>query len=151
MVIAIGCDHAGLALKKEIINWLKSEDYEVVDCGTFSEESVDYPDIAYEVAGQVLSRGCTGILICGTGIGISIAANKIDGIRAAVCENEFTARMARQHNDANILAVGARVVGTGLALEIVKTFLNTDFEAGRHARRIEKIHWLEKNAERGVN
>jgi len=81
----------------------------------------------------------------------SIAANKIDGIRAAVCENEFTARMARQHNDANILAVGARVVGTGLALEIVKTFLNTDFEAGRHARRIEKIHWLEKNAERGVN
>ena len=151
MEIIIGCDHAGLILKQEIITWLKTEGYEVVDCGTFSEESVDYPDIAHEVAGQVLNRGCTGILICGTGIGISIAANKIDGIRAAVCENEFTARMARQHNDANILAVGARVVGTGLALEIVKTFLNTDFEAGRHARRIEKIHWLEKNAERGVN
>ncbi|MDD3853255.1 MAG: ribose 5-phosphate isomerase B [Syntrophomonadaceae bacterium] len=151
MVIIIGCDHAGLGLKQEITNWLKSEGHEVVDCGTFSEESVDYPDIAYEVAGQVLSRGCTGILICGTGIGISIAANKINGIRAAVCENEFTARLARQHNDANILAVGARVVGTGLALEIVKTFLYTDFEAGRHARRVEKIHLLENNAKRGAN
>ncbi|MGI5879651.1 MAG: ribose 5-phosphate isomerase B [Syntrophomonadaceae bacterium] len=145
MEIIIGCDHAGLILKQEIITWLKNEGYEVVDCGTFSEESVDYPDIAREVAGQVLSRGCNGILICGTGIGISIAANKINGIRAAVCENEFTARLARQHNNANILAIGSRVIGAGMALEIVKSFLNTSFEAGRHARRVEKIHLLEKN------
>ncbi len=151
MKIAIGCDHAGVQLKKAIIEYLQEDAYEIVDCGTFSEESVDYPDIAELVAGEVLRNNNTqGILICGTGIGISIAANKINGIRAALCHNSFCARLAREHNDANILAIGARITGVDLARDIIKTFLKSNFQAGRHLRRVEKINRLEqKSCERG--
>ncbi|HZJ84798.1 MAG TPA: ribose 5-phosphate isomerase B [Syntrophomonadaceae bacterium] len=149
MKIAIGSDHAGVALKEEIIAMLTEAGYEIVNCGTNSLESVDYPDIAEKVAHEVLSQKILGIIICGTGIGISIAANKIIGIRAALCQNIFTARLAREHNDANILAIGARVTGPGLALEIVNTFLKTDFAAGRHHKRVEKIKGIESNQGRG--
>jgi len=142
--VAIGSDHAGFELKTAIIKVLADENYQVMDCGTFSEESVDYPDIAENVAAAVLTHKIKGIIICGTGIGISIAANKIPGIRAALCYNLDSARLARQHNDANIVAVGARMLEQDLAIEIVKTFLATGFEAGRHQRRIEKIMELEK-------
>lgn len=122
----------------------------MLDCGTYTEASCDYPDIAETVAGQVLSKKIPGILVCGTGIGISIAANKIKGIRAALCHEAFTARMAREHNDANIVVIGARITGAGLAEEIVKTFLTTGFAAGRHQRRVEKITALEnKDGEKG--
>jgi RpiB/LacA/LacB family sugar-phosphate isomerase len=141
--IAIGSDHAGVKLKKEIIEILVSEGYNTIDCGTYSEESVDYPDIAKSVAEQVIQKKILGILICGTGIGISIAANKIPGIRAALCQDQFTARLAREHNDANILAIGARITGSGLAAEIVKTFIKSSFAEGRHQRRVEKINLLE--------
>jgi RpiB/LacA/LacB family sugar-phosphate isomerase len=144
MQIIIGSDHAGVELKREIIEFLQNEGYDVLNCGTDSSESVDYPDIAQKVAEQVLKLGQPGIIICGTGIGISIAANKIAGIRAALCQNTFMARLARQHNDANILALGARVTGSGLALDIVKAFLAAEFEAGRHQRRVDKIKSLEK-------
>lgn len=142
--VAIGSDHAGFEYKREIIKNLAEENYEVLDCGTFSNESVDYPDIAEKVAQAVLAQGIIGIIICGTGVGISIAANKIPGIRAALCFNLDSARLARQHNDANIVAIGARMLDQGLAVNIVKTFLATGFEAGRHQRRIEKIMQLEK-------
>jgi RpiB/LacA/LacB family sugar-phosphate isomerase len=144
MEFVIGCDHAGYKLKNEIISTFQARGYNVIDCGTYSEDSVDYPDYAKSVADIVLEKKIPGILICGSGIGISIAANKIPGIRAALCTNEYTARLARQHNDANILAIGARITAAGFALEIVDTFIKTEFEAGRHTRRIEKIHLLEK-------
>jgi RpiB/LacA/LacB family sugar-phosphate isomerase len=148
--IAIGSDHAGIKLKEEIIRMLKDEGYQVANCGTDTADSVDYPDIAEKVARQVIDQHARGILICGTGIGVSIAANKIPGIRAALCQDIFTARLAREHNDANILTIGARVTGSGLAMEIVKTFLQTDFAAGRHLGRVEKIRTLEyKYRERG--
>lgn len=150
MKIAIGCDHAGVRLKRAIIEALQEDGHEMIDCGTFSEESVDYPDIAEFVAGEVLKNNIQGILICGTGIGISIAANKINGIRAALCQNSYCARLAREHNDANILAIGARITGVDLARDIVKTFIKNDFQAGRHLRRVEKINRLEqKSCERG--
>ncbi|MGS0765814.1 ribose 5-phosphate isomerase B [Syntrophomonas curvata] len=142
--VAIGSDHAGFDLKSVIIKTLSDANYEVLDCGTFSDESVDYPDIAENVAAAVLTHKIKGIIICGTGVGISIAANKIPGIRAALCYNRDCARLARQHNDANIVAVGARMLEQDLAVAIVKTFLATGFEAGRHQRRIEKIMELEK-------
>lgn len=142
--VAIGSDHAGFGLKSAIIKILTDENYEVLDCGTFSDESVDYPDIAEDVAAAVLNHKIKGIIICGTGVGISIAANKIPGIRAALCYNRDCARLAREHNDANIVAVGARMLEQDLAVDIVKTFLATGFEAGRHQRRIEKIMELEK-------
>lgn len=142
--IAIGSDHAGFDLKKEMIKILTEGNYEVLDCGTFSSESVDYPDIAEQVATAVLNHNIKGIIICGTGVGISIAANKISGIRAALCYNLDTARLAREHNDANIVAVGARMLEQDLAIDIVKTFLATEFEGGRHQRRVEKIMELEK-------
>ncbi|SHG93289.1 ribose-5-phosphate isomerase [Thermosyntropha lipolytica DSM 11003] len=144
MKVAIGNDHAGVMLKEEITHFLKGQGYEVINCGTDTLESVDYPDIAEKVAREVLTKGIPGILICGTGIGISIAANKIPGIRAALCNDLFTARMTRKHNDANILALGARVIGPGLAIEIVREFLNTEFEGGRHKARVEKITLIEK-------
>jgi len=144
MKLIIGCDHAGLELKNEIINALREEEYKIMDCGTFSTESMDYPDIAEEVARLVLQEKTLGFLICGTGIGVAIAANKIPGIRAAVCHNIYSARLAREHNDANILTLGARVTGGGLALEIVKSFIKAEFQAGRHLRRVEKISRLEK-------
>lgn len=144
MKLAIGCDHAGFDLKQHIIDYLQAQGHEVTDCGTFSRESVDYPDIAEQVAAEVLQKFIPGIIICGTGIGISIAANKISGIRAALCDNPYTARLAREHNDANILALGARVIGPGLAVALVETFLNTPFQAGRHQQRVEKINQIEK-------
>ncbi|MEA4925156.1 MAG: ribose 5-phosphate isomerase B [Syntrophomonadaceae bacterium] len=143
MEIAIGSDHAGVQLKKELMRVLAEEGYQPVDCGAYTEDAVDYPDIAEIVASTVLDKKIQGILVCGTGIGISIAANKIPGIRAALCHDIFAARLAREHNDANILAMGARLIGGGLAAEIVKTFINTDFSAGRHKRRVEKITALE--------
>lgn len=148
MKLAIGSDHAGYSLKNHLISCLQAEGHEPVDCGTFSADSVDYPDIALKVAESVLKEHIPGVLVCGTGIGISIAANKVPGIRAAVCQNLYTARLARQHNDANILALGSRITAPELAWEILKYFLETEFEAGRHQARIEKIFAIEKKFER---
>lgn len=145
MKIAIGCDHGAFRLKNEIIEFLNSENYEVKDFGTYSEESCDYPDIALPVAEAVVNKEYDfGILVCGTGIGIGIAANKVPGARAALCSDTFSAHATREHNNANILTMGQRVVGTGLALDIVKTFLNTEFEGERHQKRIDKISEIEK-------
>lgn len=145
MKIAIGCDHGGFELKNEIIKYLESENYEVKDFGTYSTDSCDYPDIAQPVAEAVAAKEFDfGILICGTGIGIGIAANKVPGIRAALCSDTFSAHATRQHNNANILTMGQRVVGTGLALDIVKTFLSAEFEGDRHLKRIDKITAIEK-------
>ena len=138
--IAIGNDHAGVEFKNKLIQKVRSKGYEIMNVGTDTLDSVDYPDIAKKVSGKVLDGEVNfGILICGTGIGISIAANKIKGIRAALCHNEYTAKLARLHNDANIIALGARVLGTDLGLACVETFVNTEFEGGRHAKRVEKI------------
>ena len=150
MQVAIGCDHAGLELKQEISRQLEKEGYTVFDCGSFNEKSVDYPDIAEEVAAVVLEKELNGIIICGTGIGISIAANKVPGIRAALCNDIYSARLARKHNDANIVAVGARVTGEGLAIEIVNSFLSTEFEGGRHQCRIDKITAIENKWRTGT-
>lgn len=147
--LVIGGDHAGLELKKILIEALKADNYEIIDCGTFSAESVDYPDFAEKVATVVLRHKIKGIIICGTGIGISIAANKIPGIRAALCYNLETARLAREHNDANIIALGARMLDTQLAIDIVETFLTTEFAAGRHQRRVDKIIQMEKKCLEG--
>lgn len=145
MKIAVGSDHGGFNLKQTIINYLKENGIDYKDFGCYSEDSVDYPDFAKKVA-EAVSQGeyDKGILICGTGIGISIAANKVKGIRAALCNDCFSARMAREHNDANILAMGERVVGKGLALEITKTWLESEFQGGRHQRRVNKIMEIEK-------
>ncbi|NEZ47423.1 ribose 5-phosphate isomerase B [Clostridium niameyense] len=149
MKIALGSDHAGLPLKKQIINHLKEKGIELEDFGTYSGESCDYPDYAMKVAENVAAKEYDfGILICGTGIGISIAANKVPGIRAALCSDTFSAHACRQHNNANILAIGQRVVGLGLALDIVDTFLNAKFEEGRHQKRIDKITEIEKKYNR---
>ncbi len=145
MRIAIGCDHGGLNLKNEVLDYLKTEGIEVKDFGTFTEESCDYADIALPVAEAVAAKEFDfGILICGTGIGIGIAANKVPGIRAALCSDTFSAHATREHNNANILTMGERVVGKGLAIDIVKTFLNAEFEGDRHLRRINKITEIEK-------
>ncbi len=143
--LAIGCDHGGFKLKEEIKKMLQEKNYDFKDFGTFSEESVDYPDIALEVARAVRNGSYNrGILICGTGIGINIAANKLAGIRAALCHDTFSARASREHNDANILTMGERVIGPGLAKDIVNIWLETEFTGGRHARRIQKITAIEK-------
>ena len=145
MKIAVGCDHGAFALKNEILKYLKGENYEVKDFGTYSEESCDYPDIALPVAEAVASKEYDfGILLCGTGIGVGISANKVPGIRAALCSDTFSAHATREHNNANILTMGQRVVGTGLALDIVKTFLTSKFEGDRHVRRLDKITEIEK-------
>jgi ribose 5-phosphate isomerase B len=142
--IAIGCDHRGFGLKKPIISLLQDEGYSYQDFGCHSTEPVDYPDIARKVGEAVASGNFDqGILICSTGIGMCIAANKIKGVRAALCHNVFAAQRARQHNDANILCLGGEGADTNLVLEIVKTFLSTEFEGGRHARRVNKITALE--------
>lgn len=145
MRIAIGSDHAGVMLKSEIAALLKSLNHTYEDFGTLDTRSVDYPDIAHAVAQAVADRSFDlGILICGTGIGMSIAANKTPGIRAAVCGDTFSAHASREHNDANILCLGARVVGPGLALDIVRTWLASDFsQEDRHARRVGKIRQME--------
>ena len=143
-MIAIGSDHGGFALKQEIMKHLEERKLEYIDFGTYSSDSCDYPQYGAAVGRAVADGSCErGILICGTGIGISISANKIHGVRAALCGDCFSAEMTRRHNDANIVALGARVVGPGLALKIVDTFLDTEFEGGRHARRIEQMMALE--------
>lgn len=140
-MIALGCDHGGYALMKEVIEYLEKNGLEYKNFGTYSEESCDYPVYGKAVANAVASGECEkGILICGTGIGISISANKVKGVRAALCGDCFSAQATREHNDANILAMGARVTGAGLALKIVDTFLNTPFSNDeRHIRRINQI------------
>lgn len=145
MKIAIGSDHGGFHLKEHIKQCLQSKGIEVLDFGTFTEESVDYPDIAEKV-GLAVAAGepKRGILICGTGIGISIAANKIHGIRAALCADVFSALMSREHNDANILCLGERTLGVANAEMIVDAWLNGEFQGGRHAIRTEKIMKLDK-------
>lgn len=136
-MIAIGSDHGGFAMKREIMAHLEKRGLEYKDFGAYSHESVDYPIYGEAVSRAVVSGECDrGILICGTGIGMSMAANKIHGIRAAVCGDCFSAEYTRRHNDANILCLGARVMGTGLALMILDIFLDTEFEGGNHARRI---------------
>lgn len=142
-MIAIGSDHAGYALKCEVIKHLEETGVQFIDCGC-NGESVDYPDIAEKTCAEVTSgRADKAILICGTGVGISISANKIKGIRAALCGDWYSAKYTRLHNDANVLCMGGRVIGAGLACEITDIFLNTEFEGGRHARRVEKIMNLE--------
>lgn len=144
MKVAIGSDHAGFRMKEELKGYLKTLEVEVKDFGCYSEESVDYPDIAKDVAISV-SKGeyDRGILICGTGIGMSIAANKIRGIRAAIGNELLSVRLSREHNDANILTLGARIIGIEVAKEAIKIFLETPFIGGRHQRRIDKIGEME--------
>lgn len=137
--IHIGCDHAALDLKNIIIRQLEERGLTVTDHGTYTPESCDYPDIAHDVAQAVEKENGTGILLCGTGIGMSMAANHNKGIRAALCTTELHAKFARRHNDANILCLGARMTGVELAKAIVEAFLTTGFEGGRHKRRIDKI------------
>lgn len=143
-MIAIGSDHGGYELKRGIIDYLKSKGIEYRDFGCYNKNSCDYPDIAVEVCRAVVKEECEkALLFCGTGIGISIAANKVNGIRAACCSDIFSAKFTRMHNDANVLCLGGRVVGLGLAIELVETFLTTEFEGGRHIKRIEKIAAIE--------
>ena len=143
-MIALGCDHGGYELKQEIIKYLEEKKIPYKDFGCDSTQSVDYPIYARKVGRAIQSGECEkGILICGTGLGISLAANKVKGIRAAVCSEPFTAKMARAHNNCNILAFGARVVGPELAKMIVETWLDTEFEGGRHQRRVDMIMEIE--------
>lgn len=146
MNITIGSDHGAVALKEEVKMVLKEyEDIKVTDVGTFGTTSVDYPDIAEKVCADVVSgKANRGIVLCGTGIGISIAANKIKGIRCALCNDVYSAKMSRQHNNANVLAMGGRVLGFGPAGEIVRAWVEGEFEGGRHERRINKIAALEE-------
>lgn len=144
-MIAIGADHAGFALKEEVKKHLDAQGLEYKDFGTYSTESCDYPLIAKATCEPVAAGECeVGLLFCGTGIGISIAANKVKGIRAACCSDYFSAKYTRVHNDANVLCMGGRVVGPGLAIELVDAFLSAKFEGGRHQRRIDQITDLEK-------
>jgi ribose 5-phosphate isomerase B len=143
--IAIGSDHAGFDLKSHLATWLREAGHEVLDLGTDSTASVDYPEFCAAVGRVVRDRGADlGIVLGGSGQGEQLAANKVRGVRAALCNDLYTARMARAHNDANVLSIGARVVGVGLAEEIVTLFLTTPFEGGRHARRVEQITRLEE-------
>ena len=138
--IVIGCDHAGFQLKNQVIATLKDAGYDVLDVGTYSEESCSYPAIAHELCTKIQSgERELGILICGTGIGMSLCANKHKGIRAACCSDVFSARLTRNHNDANVLCFGARVVGYGVAMDLVNAFLEAEFEGGRHAVRVDLI------------
>ncbi len=143
MKISLGCDHGGYELKELIKKHLESKNIEVEDVGTYSLESVDYPDFGKKAAVLVAEKKVDlGIVVCTTGIGISIAANKVKGVRCALCTNEFTAKMTRLHNDSNMLALGAGVVGNNMAIAIVDTWLSTEFEGGRHERRVNKIEEL---------
>ena len=145
MKIAIGCDHGGLEHKNAIIAHLKERGFEVVNFGTDTLDSVDYPDIAVKVCNAVVNHECErGILVCGTGIGMSIAANKIKGIRAAALSDHYSAKYTRLHNDANILCLGGRVIGIGTALELTDIFTDTQYEGGRHQKRLDKIAAVEK-------
>jgi ribose 5-phosphate isomerase B len=144
MKITIGCDHGGIHLKDAIVAHLKNQ-YEVTDIGTYSTESVDFPSYAEEVAHRVTNKEADlGILVCGTGIGMSIAANKIPGIRAAVVSDCFSAQATREHNDSNVLCLGERVLGEGLALRIVDTWLAAEFQGGRHTKRLRLVEKMEE-------
>jgi ribose 5-phosphate isomerase B len=145
MKIGLGSDHAGLELKEDLRAYLGDQKIEVVDLGTYGGEPVDYPDIGAQVARKVM-RGEVerGILVCGTGIGMSIVANRFPGVRAAFCHDHYTARMSREHNDANILVLGGRLTGKGLAREILIVWLEAEFQGGRHRKRLEKIAALEE-------
>ena len=144
MKIAIGCDHGGYELKMKLIPHLKEKGYEIEDYGCDSTDSVDYPDYALKVCHSVTSgESERGILICGTGLGMSMAANKVKGIRAAVCHDTFSAEFTRRHNDANVLCMGGRVIGPGLACKVVDAYLDSEFEGGRHQRRIDKVMAIE--------
>lgn len=142
-MIAIGCDHAGVEMKKAVIEYLTEKGFELKDLGT-NGEPCDYPVMAEKLCGEITSGNCEkGILICGTGIGMSIAANKIKGIRAALCADSFSTKYTRLHNDANVMCMGARTLGPGLANELAEIFLTTEFEGGRHQRRVDLITALE--------
>ena len=137
MKIAIGCDHGGYLLKQDILIWLEENDYDFEDFGCYNTESVDYPVYAEKVARAVASGECEkGIVICTTGIGVSMAANKVKGIRCALCGDSYSAEMTRRHNDANVLAMGAGIIGPNMVKKITEVFLTTAFEGGRHARRV---------------
>ena len=140
--VFLASDHAGFELKNELIEAIKGLGYEVVDLGTNDKNSVDYPDYAHLLASK-LEPNCYGVLVCGTGIGISIAANRHENVRCALCHDEFTARLAREHNDANVIAFGARVIGAGVAISAAEAFLKTEFAGGRHERRVKKIELKE--------
>jgi ribose 5-phosphate isomerase B len=143
--VALGSDHGGFQLKEEISKYLQGQGFEILDCGTNSTDSVDYPRFGFAVAQAVLNGQVDyGIVVCGTGQGIAMSANKLSGIRAAVCSETYSARMAREHNNANILALGERIIGVGLALDIVDVFLHTAFAGGRHSKRLELIAALER-------
>ena len=140
MKIAIGSDHAGFYLKEDLIKYLEEKNIEVKDMGPFDDNRVDYPDYGHAVGHEVIDNKMDfGIVICGSGIGISISANKVKGIRAALCCEPYSARLARRHNDANVLAMGARLIGHDMAIEIVEAFLDEKFEGGRHINRVNKI------------
>lgn len=144
MTVVIASDHAGLLLRESLIQFLGEQAHPYQDLGPQSRDSVDYPDFALAVCKAVLAKpGSLGVLVCGTGIGMSMVANKVHGIRAALCTNEFEARQARAHNDANVLCVGERVIGAGVARGILQVFLETPFEGGRHLRRLAKIRDVE--------
>ena len=146
MKVGLGSDHGGFKLKEQVKAHLEGQGIECVDYGTNSEDSVDYPKYGEKVGKAVVGGECDkGIVICGTGIGISISANKVKGVICALCSDTFSARMTRMHNDSNMLAMGERVVGTGLALDIVDIWLKTEFEGGRHATRVEKMKAIEEN------
>ena len=146
MKIAVGCDHGGLEHKNAIAEHLKSEGFEVEDFGIYENKSVDYPEIALKVANSIKNgENELGILVCGTGIGMSLAANKVNGIRAAACSEHFSAKYTRLHNNSNILCLGGRVIGIGTALELCDIFVITEFEGGRHQRRIDMITEIEKS------
>jgi ribose 5-phosphate isomerase B len=143
-IIALGADHAGYTLKEKLKTWLAADGHRVIDHGTHSTDSVDYPDYAAAVAEAVRDGDAEhGVLVCGSGIGMAMAANKVAGVRAAVAANVDVARLARQHNDANVLAIGARLTAPGRALAIVQAWLTTSFEGGRHARRVDKLGQLD--------
>ena len=144
-MIVLAADHGGFHLKEEVKKHLEAKGVEILDVGTFTADSVDYPDMAVKGCEKILSGECErGIFFCGTGVGISIAANKVKGIRACCCSDHFSAKYTRLHNDANVLCLGGRVVGAGIACELADLFIETEFEGGRHARRVDKIMAIEK-------
>ncbi len=145
MKIAVACDHGGFRLKNVLIKEMEKQGYEIIDFGTYDEQSCDYPDYAAKAARAVACNECEkGVVVCGTGIGVSMTANKIKGIRCALVHDVFSAKATRAHNDANMLAMGQRVIGEGLAVEILNAWLNTEYEGGRHDLRIQKMMALEE-------
>ena len=145
MKLSLGCDHGGYVLKEHLKDWLTGLGHEVTDCGTYSTESCDYPHFAEAAARLVADGSCErGILICTTGIGVSMCGNKVAGVRCALCHDPCSAEMTRRHNDANVLALGAGMVGAFLAQRIVEVFLGTDFEGGRHQRRVDQMMQLDR-------